>query len=259
MHAGNGSIMVCGLKVDTLQIPEIISRMELWVRDRSCSNYIVTTNAHTIVTSRKNKEVVEAVNNGSLSIADGFSLVFASRFYGRPIKKRAYGPDLMLDFLKVAEQKGYSNFFYGSTEKTLEALLRCLKQKMPGLKIAGCYSPVFSSCVHSQEEELRTINSSGADVLWVGLGGIKQERWMYEHKDKLKVPVLVGVGAAFDFLAGTKPQAPLWMREAGLEWLFRLLSEPRRLWRRYLVNNTLFILYVLKDLAEKRFKRGGRN
>ncbi|MDD5254595.1 MAG: WecB/TagA/CpsF family glycosyltransferase [Candidatus Omnitrophica bacterium] len=244
-------ITICGIKVHAVQIPEITAYMEKWIKDRQRGNYIVTTNANTIVAGEKNALVREAVNHGSLSIADGFSLVLFSRFYGKPLKKRAYGPDLMLAFLKLSEEKGYSNFFYGSTAATLEQLVKSLKKKFPHLKIAGCFSPAFTDSPQPEEKEVAAINNSGADVVWVGLGGVKQELWMYAHKDRLTVPVCVGVGAAFDFLSGVKPQAPVWMRESGLEWFFRLATEPKRLWRRYLVNNLLFVRYVIADLIKK--------
>lgn len=246
-------ITVCGLKVNIVQIPDIIGLIESWIKERNNTAYIVTTNANTIVLGRKDHRIQEAVNHSDLSIADGYSLVFFSRFYGHAFEERAYGPDLMLEFLNLSEEKGYSNFFYGSTDETLKLLVKSLKDKFPRLKIAGYYSPPFGASVKSEEKEIEIINKTNPDVVWVGLGGVKQELWMYEHKDKLDVPVLVGVGAAFDFLAGTKPQAPSWMREAGLEWLFRLITEPKRLWRRYLVNNTLFIYFVVVELLLKIF------
>lgn len=244
-------ITICGLKINTVQIPEIVDFIEERIRARKPASYIVTTNANTIVLGKRDPAVRQAVNGGDLSIADGYSLVFFSRFYGSPLQKRAYGPDLMSGFLKVSEEKGYSNFFYGSTDNTLKALAEKMKTRFPRLKIAGYYSPPFGSSVRPDEKEIDIINRASADVVWVGLGGVKQEKWMYENRARLNVPVLIGVGAAFDFLSGVKPQAPLWMRESGFEWLFRLLSEPKRLWRRYLVNNTLFVWYVSAELMRR--------
>lgn len=176
-----------------------------------------------------------------------------ARLYGQRLKKRVYGPDLMLEFLKISEIKGYSNFFYGSTDRTPELLVKGLKNRFPRLKIAGYYSPPFSASLQLEKKEMGMINNSAADVVWIALGGVKQERWMYEYKDKLNVPVLVGIGAAFDFLAGLKPQAPRWIGNNGFEWLFRLISEPNRLWRRYLITNCLFVYYVGNELAAKTF------
>lgn len=247
-------ITVCDLKINIINIPEIIEFMIDRIRDNKPTAYIVTTNANTIVLSKNNVKIKEAVNNGDLSIADGYSLVLASRFYGKPLKRRTYGPDLMLEFLRISQQRGYSNFFYGSTKQTLNMLAQGLKNRYPRLNIVGYYSPAFDVSIKSDKEEIEIINKAHPDVVWVGLGGIKQERWMYEHKDKINAPVLVGVGAAFDFLAGTKLQAPKWMREMGLEWFFRLITEPKRLWRRYLINNLFFIWYVSADILKKRFK-----
>jgi len=257
-------VTICGLKVHIVQIPDIINFVECRIRERGSTAYIVTTNANTVVLAKNDPKIREAVNNSDLSIADGYSLVFLSRFYGDALKERAYGPDLMFEFLKISEKNGYSNFFYGSTEETLRRLLKSLRSKFPRLRIAGCYSPPFRDSVCIDEDGVRTINSSNADVLWVGLGGGRQELWMYEHKDKVDIPVLVGVGAAFDFFAGTKPQAPRWIRDNGFEWLFRLITEPNRLWHRYLVNNSLFIYYLGTEMlsrifALKRFQSNGKN
>lgn len=245
-------VYILGTKVDCVQIPDVTLMMEGWINKKELHHYIVTSNAYNVTLGVKEPGVMAAANNSSLSVPDGFSLVITAGLYGQRLKRRVYGPDLMLEFLKISERKGYSNFFYGSTEGTLELLVKALKDRFPRLKIAGYYSPPFSASLQLKKEEIGMINDSAPDVLWVGLGGVKQERWMYESKDKLNIPVLVGVGAAFDFLAGMKPQAPRWIGNTGFEWLFRLVSEPNRLWRRYLITNFLFIYYVGKELIVKR-------
>jgi len=251
-------IDIYGMRVDMIQIPEVIGAIEGWIRNKSLGNYIVIANANDAVISRSNSKVKEAVNESSLSVPDGFSLILLARLRGYPLTHRVYGSDLMNDFLEVSQVKGYSHFFYGSTEDTLNKLNLKLKNKFSNLKIAGFYSPPFGSMTEEEKEEIiEKINRTSPDVLWVGLGCPKQQLWMHEHKHKLKVPVMVGVGAAFDFLAETKPQAPSWMRDNGLEWLFRLVTEPRRLWKRYLVGNTLFLAFFLRELIRvKIFKRG---
>jgi len=184
-------------------------------------------------------------------------LVFLARLKGFDIKERVYGADLMQGFFKIAEQRGYRSYFYGATEETLRKLITNLGKQFPEMKIAGFYSPPFRSLNKQEKEEvINNINKTSPDVLWVGLGCPKQQLWMSEHKDRLKVPVMVGVGAAFDFLSGNKEQAPQWMQDNGLEWLFRLVKEPRRLWKRYLIGNSLFIFLVLKEILNKI---GGRN
>jgi len=183
-------------------------------------------------------------------VPDGISLVVLAKIYNYHLKKRVYGPDLMLEFLKKADFKGYSNFFYGSAKEVLNLLIKNFKIKFPSLNIVGVYSPPFRELTVDEDREIvDMINRASPDVLWVSLGCSKQQLWMYEHKDKLNVPVMVGVGAAFDFLSGVKPQAPRWMRDNGFEWLFRLFTEPKRLWRRYLINGPLFVYFVAQELV----------
>jgi len=244
---------VCGLRVDVMEISGVIVAMEEWIRGRSFGNYIVIANANDIVLGRIDPLVREASNQGSLSVPDGISLVLLGRLFGYSLRKRVYGPDLMVEFLQFSEGKGYSHFFYGATDKTLELLLRNLVARFPAIKIAGSYAPPFSPLSKKEDETvIDMINNLKPDVVWVGLGCPKQQLWMYEHKDKLKVPVMVGVGAAFDFLAGVKPQAPRWLRDHGFEWLFRLVTEPKRLWRRYLIDYPLFVCYLLADMVKNR-------
>lgn len=241
------------MRVDPVQTPQVIESMETWIKNRNFGNYIVISNANDAAASRRDKKVKEAVNQSSLSVPDGFSLVLLARLNGYPLKRRVYGPDLMDDFFKISQSKGYSHFFYGSTEGILSKFKSELRIKFPGLKISGFYSPPFSQLNQEEDQEIiDRINKASPDVLWVGLGCPKQQLWMYEHKDKLKVPVMVGVGAAFDFLAKTKPQAPSWMRDHGLEWLFRLITEPKRLWKRYLLGNTMFLWFFGKEFIRLR-------
>lgn len=246
---GVPGLNVLGARVDAIQIPDIIRHMENYIAGKESGNYIVVANVDTVVKCKFDKGMQEAVNASSLSIPDGFPLMLMGRLHGHRLKSRAYGPDLMIEFLKLSEGRGYTHFFYGATEETLNKLIKNIRRSVPGIKIAGFYAPPFRQLTGEEDEEISCIIRNAApDVLWVGIGCPKQELWMYEHKDKLNIPVMIGVGAAFDFLAGTKPQAPKWIRDNGFEWLFRLATEPRRLWRRYLINNSLFVYYTLKDI-----------
>ncbi len=250
--SGFKRISVAGVRVDMVQIADVINAMEGWIAEKEYGNYIVVSNAYDVITNSKDDKIKEAANNSSLTIPDGISLILLARLHGYPLKKRAYGPDLMLDFLKLAEVKGYSNFFYGSTQETLNLLVNNLKRRFPHLNIVGNYSPPFRDLTDKEKEKIvGIINNASPDVLWVGLGTPKQQLWMYEHKDKLKVQAMAGVGAAFDFLAGTKYQAPRWIRDNGFEWLFRLVTEPKRLWRRYLIGNSRFAWLFFKELLKK--------
>lgn len=242
-------IHIFGVRIDVVQIPDVCAIMKTWIINKNYGNYIVISNANDAVISTHNAEVKKAVNSSSLTVADGISLVLTARLYGFALKNRVYGPDLMLRFLEIAQAHGYTNFFYGSTQEVLNTLTKNLRKNFPNLKISGSYAPSYRALTEAEDRRIvEDINRISPDVLWIGLGCPKQQLWMYEHKDKLKIPVMVGVGAAFDFLAGTKLQAPAWLRNNGLEWLFRLISEPKRLWRRYLVNGSLFIYYLCREL-----------
>jgi N-acetylglucosaminyldiphosphoundecaprenol N-acetyl-beta-D-mannosaminyltransferase len=245
-------LYVIGTRIDLVQIPYVVERISGWIENKELGNYIVVSNAHDVVTGKKDDKVKKAANASSLTVPDGISLVLLARLMGCHIKKRVYGPALMLEFLKLSELRGYSNFFYGTTQETLSLLVNNLRFKFPNIKIVGMHSPPFRPLNEAEDKEIiDIINRVSPDILWVGLGTPKQQLWMYGHKDKLRVPVMVGVGAAFDFLAGIKPQAPRWIGDNGFEWLFRLATEPKRLWRRYLLDYPLFFYYVLRDFITK--------
>jgi N-acetylglucosaminyldiphosphoundecaprenol N-acetyl-beta-D-mannosaminyltransferase len=190
--------------------------------------------------------------NGSIVAPDGMPLVWLARRGAAEHVERVYGPDVLIAASDAGQAAGYRHFFYGSTRETLRLLVERLRMRFPGLVVAGTYAPPFGAV--SAEEDARiveTINSSGADVVWVGLGMPKQELWIAEHQDRLDAPLLMAVGAAFDFHAGTVKQAPRWMQRSGLEWLYRLAQEPRRLWRRYLLGNLRFAWLVLRAAVRR--------
>ncbi|MFH1441853.1 MAG: WecB/TagA/CpsF family glycosyltransferase [Candidatus Omnitrophota bacterium] len=254
------AIKILGTRVDAVQIPDIYKYIENCIAKNIHHNYIIVANVDTIMQSKYNPKMREAVNASSLSIPDGFPLLVMQRLHGNLLKKRAYGPDLMKGFLKIAQDKEYSHFFYGATQDTLFKLIKKLKTLFPKIKITGAYSPPFRPLTCDEDKRIiEMINKAAPDVLWVGIGCPKQELWMHNHKEQLNIPVMVGVGAAFDFLAETKKQAPRWIRDNGFEWLFRLITEPMRLWRRYLIASPLFISYVLLDMFSVFFFRAKRN
>jgi N-acetylglucosaminyldiphosphoundecaprenol N-acetyl-beta-D-mannosaminyltransferase len=174
--------------------------------------------------------------------------------------RRVYGPDLMQNICGISAKKGYKNYLFGSSNKVLEKLKDKLTKKYPGLIISGSYSPSYGELSQKESEAIiANINNSDSDVLWVGLGSPKQDLWMYRNRDKINVPVMLGVGAAFDFLSGTKPQAPVWMRNSGFEWFFRLITEPKRLWRRYIIDSSLFIWYLCVESLVSSLKKKANN
>jgi N-acetylglucosaminyldiphosphoundecaprenol N-acetyl-beta-D-mannosaminyltransferase len=230
--------------------------MEQWIERREHCHYVAVTGMHGVTEAQHDAGFKHVLNAADLVVPDGMPLVWLGRLRGFPLRRRVYGPELMMTFCQETASKGCRHFFFGGTPGLPERLSENLRQLIPELQIAGTFSPPFGRVTPEEDEAtVAMINAASPDVVWVGLSEIKQDIWMYEHRGELNVPVLVGIGAAFDFLAGTKRQAPEWMRENGLEWLFRLLQEPRRLWRRYLVYGSEFLVLVfLEQLGIKKFE-----
>ena len=248
-----------GVRTHALQIKQVIERMRVWIRERDRCHSIAATSMHGIVEAQRDSSFKNVLNATDLVVPDGMPLVWLGRRKGHILPRRVYGPDLLLAFCEESAGRGYRHFFYGGEPGVAERLAESLKTRFPGLNVVGTCSPPFRTLSADEDAEIvEMINRAAPGVLWVGLGAPKQERWMHEHKDRLRVPVLVGVGAAFDLLSGRRKQAPRWMREHGLEWFFRLLQEPRRLWRRYLVYGAQFIAYLALDsLRLKNFEASG--
>jgi len=241
---------VLDVRVDAVQIPDVVGRMEEWIAWREGCRYIAVTDMHSVMEAQHDAQFKDILNSAELVVPDGYPLVWLGRRKGfRQMRRRVYGPELMLQFCAASASKEYRHFFYGGAPGVAEELARRFAEQFPGLIVAGSFCPPFRALTTEEDEAaIAAIERSRADIVWVGLGAPKQERWMFEYRDRLNVPVLVGVGAAFDFHTGRIAQAPAWMGNHGLEWLFRLLNEPRRLWRRYLVYGTEFAALVLLEL-----------
>jgi len=209
--------------------------------------------AHAVVVASGNPSLRQKVNTFQIIGPDGQPVRWALNWlYKAGLRERVYGPELMLRLCRRAAEKGVSIYLYGSEPPVLEALQRNLKQKFPDLVIAGAEAPPFRPLTKEEDEEtVQRINASGAGIVFIGLGAPKQDVFAYEHRDRIN-GVQVCVGAAFDFHAGNKRTAPSWMQKRGLEWLFRLSQEPRRLWRRYLVTNTLFVQKLISQWGRRR-------
>jgi N-acetylglucosaminyldiphosphoundecaprenol N-acetyl-beta-D-mannosaminyltransferase len=223
--------------------------MRSWVASRAATRYIAVTGMHGISEAQRSPAVREALKGADLVVADGMPLVWLGRFHGFPMKRRVYGPELMLEFCNRTASDRLRHYFCGGAEGVPERLGQILSERFPGLVVAGACSPPFRDLTPREAEEIcARINAARPDVLWVGMSTPKQELFMHRMAPRLEVPVMVGVGAAFDFHTGRVRQAPVWMRENGLEWLWRLGMEPRRLWRRYLVGGSRFVFGVTLEL-----------
>jgi N-acetylglucosaminyldiphosphoundecaprenol N-acetyl-beta-D-mannosaminyltransferase len=214
--------------------------------------YVCVANVHTVMASAEDPELRAAVLGSSINLPDGQPLVWALKALGHTLGGRVYGPELMSRACARAAENGQRFYLYGGRNQgALVQLALSLRQRYPGVKIVGGYSPPHRKLSHEERAAvIAEINRSRADVVWIGIGVPKQEKWMAEMRPDLTAPVLVGVGAAFDFLAGLVSQAPNWMQEAGLEWTYRLAHEPRRLWRRYFRYNPRFVGGFARQLAE---------
>jgi N-acetylglucosaminyldiphosphoundecaprenol N-acetyl-beta-D-mannosaminyltransferase len=230
---------VLGVGISCVDLPTTVDIFADWIAREQC-HYVCVTGMHGVMESQRDTSLRDIHNASGLTTPDGMPMVWAGRRAGARIS-RVYGPDLMDAVLSRAVKAGWSSYFLGGSEDVLAKLVARLGQRYPGLAVAGYESPPFRPPTHAEDAAIvDRINAAGADIVWVGLGTPKQERFMASHRPRLDSPVLVGVGAAFDLIAGTLPQAPRWMQRSGLEWAFRLGAEPRRLWRRYLVNGPRF-------------------
>jgi N-acetylglucosaminyldiphosphoundecaprenol N-acetyl-beta-D-mannosaminyltransferase len=211
-------------------------------------------NAYTLSLAMRDEAYRSIVDAGDLKFADGFPVAAVGRRRGHPgMVRRVYGPDLFLDVLRAGTELGVKHYLYGATPDVLDKMVLRLSTLVPGAQIAGVDAPPFRPLTEAEElGVVRRIRESHSDIVWVGLGTPKQDEFCARMRDRVGVP-LVAVGAAFDFVAQTKPMAPAWMQRSGLEWAFRLATEPRRLWKRYLVGNSLFVLGVMRD--EIRLRR----
>ena len=238
-----------GVKITVTGIPRACQTIERWIKGKK-KTYVCVAPVSTIVDSQSDLTYRRIINNAGMTTPDGVPLVWLGRLKGHKDINRTYGPDLMLRLCGMSQDRGYRHYFYGGTPSTNSLLADKLQKEFPRLNIAGLYAPDLQPVGALETADvLDQINKANPDVLWVGLGSPKQDYWMYHHRNKLNVPVMIGVGAAFDFIAGTKQQAPLWMRQAGLEWFFRLCCEPGRLWKRYLIGNAKFIYFLIESFV----------
>jgi N-acetylglucosaminyldiphosphoundecaprenol N-acetyl-beta-D-mannosaminyltransferase len=241
------TVAVLTAPIDVLTWEVVLSRILAWAERRE-SRYICICNVHSCVTAKQDPDFGRVLADADIATPDGAPVAWMLRKLGFPDQRRINGPDLMWRYCAQAAARGESIYLYGGLPETLSILQLRLKKAFPGLHIAGTWSPPFRTLTEEEDEaDIARINASGAGTVWVSLGCPKQEKWMATHRGRVQA-VMIGVGAAFDYHAGTITRAPTWMQNAGLEWLHRLLSEPRRLWRRYLVTNSLFVVLAARQL-----------
>jgi len=249
---GNGKFIL-GCFINAGSWYNTINRIHRWTATRE-SRYVCICNVHSLVTARQDEAFRKALMDADMATPDGMPIAWMLRQMGFPNQQRINGPDLMWNYCQLAERMNEPIFLYGSTQKTLDTLQQKLLVSFPKLLIAGTCSPPFRTLTNQEDTEIvNLINQSGARVVFVSLGCPKQELWMAEQRGKINA-VMVGVGAAFDYHAGSIKRAPLWMQHHGLEWLHRLYSEPRRLWKRYIVTNSIFILAAGWQLIVYKWK-----
>jgi N-acetylglucosaminyldiphosphoundecaprenol N-acetyl-beta-D-mannosaminyltransferase len=245
-------VNVLGVGVSAINMPIALATIERWIDTRE-QHYVCITGVHGVMESQRDEALRRIHNRAGLVTPDGMPMVWLSRVNGQRHVTRVYGPDLMLAVCARSEPRADRHFFYGGADGVVDCLVERLCRRFPMLKVVGSYTPPFRALTAAEDADVvRRINDANPDIIWVGLSTPKQEEWMAEHVGRVRAPVLIGVGAAFDFHAGLKKQAPRWMQRAGLEWLFRLATEPRRLWRRYLANNPAFVWRVCLQLARVR-------
>ncbi|MBK8019894.1 MAG: WecB/TagA/CpsF family glycosyltransferase [Chloroflexi bacterium] len=247
-------VNVLGVNVSAINMQIALDVIAGWAERRE-HHYVTITGVHGIMESQRDSAVRDMHNRAGLVTPDGMPLVWVSHRRGFRYVDRVYGPDLMLELCRVSATTGYRHFFYGGGDGVADLLASRLAAQFPHLNVVGTYTPPFRPLTAAEDEEIvQHINGSQADIVWVGLSTPKQEKWMSAHLGRLNATAMIGVGAAFDFHAGLKKQAPHWMQRRGLEWLFRLISEPRRLGRRYLINNPSFIFLILmQELGLRKY------
>jgi N-acetylglucosaminyldiphosphoundecaprenol N-acetyl-beta-D-mannosaminyltransferase len=255
MNCKSQRVDILGVAVSAINMGDAIAVIEQWI-DQRTPHYVCVRDVHGVMASRKDSRLRDIHNQAGLVTPDGMPLVWLARRLGAARTRRVCGSDLMHAMTALSAIRGYRQFFYGGGEGVANKLKSALIRRHPKLQVVGTMCPPFRMLTPQEDEAaVAAINAASPDIVWVGLSTPKQEYWMAEHRSRIKAPVLIGVGAAFDFLSGSTKRAPLWMQRSGLEWLFRLLTEPRRLWRRYATIVPAFIFLSMRQLITAKWLR----
>jgi N-acetylglucosaminyldiphosphoundecaprenol N-acetyl-beta-D-mannosaminyltransferase len=252
---GSPRVNILGVGVSAINMVQAVRTIEAWIAARR-SHYVCITNIHGIVESQRDSDLRHIHNAAGLVTPDGMPLVWASHLLGFRAVERVYGPDLVLALCERSAGLGYRHYFFGGAPGVAKRMAERLERQFPGLVVAGTYCPPFHPPTPEDDDRMvQAINAACPDIVWVGLSTPKQERWMAAHVGRVGAAALIGVGAAFDFLSGAKRQAPRWMQRSGLEWFFRVIAEPRRLWRRYATNIPAFLgLFLAQVVGLRRYR-----
>lgn len=253
----NEKVNILNVNVNTGNKGSILNEASRLV-DNNKKFYICTINAYLAVKANEDRELLKILNNAEIVIPDGMPMVWYSKLSGKPIPGRISGYEFFYDFSKIANKSNYSYFFFGGTnDMVLGGVRNRLEKEFANVEVKGLLCPPFMDTFPDEFDDyvISTINKCKPDILWVGLSAPKQEKWIYKNIDRLDIKMAFGIGAAFNFYANMVRRAPLWMQKAGLEWLFRMFAEPKRLFKKYMVNNTKFIGLVIKDFFKKAYNK----
>jgi N-acetylglucosaminyldiphosphoundecaprenol N-acetyl-beta-D-mannosaminyltransferase len=244
-------VNVLGCPITRLNLDGFVTRIDEFITSRK-SHYVAVVNAAKLVKMRSDKELEQSVLAADLIGADGVPVVWVSRLFGIPLPGRVNGTDLMYELLKKGDEKRYRIFFFGAQQRVLDRVLEVVRKDYPGVQIVGSHHGYFAT--HEEPGIVEKIRMAKPDILLIAFGTPKKELWVKRYLRAMEVPVIHGVGGSFDVLAGVIPRAPLWMQKSGLEWFFRLLQEPGRMWHRYLVTNSLFVTLVIREWLRYKFR-----
>lgn len=243
------TISILGVFVSAITYKEALYQIERWIKEKK-RRFITVAATHLIIECQRNEKLRYGVNIGGMVTPDGMPLVWICQLSGYYNTRRVYGPDFMVKICELSAQRGWRLFFLGGAPGQSKEVAKALKRLFPGLQISGiCDTPVRPIPAEQNTKIAETINRKKPHIVFVGMGCPTQEQWMIDNRKKIHAPVLIGVGAAFDFLSGRMRQAPRWMQRLGFEWLFRFMQEPTRLWKRYTIDNMMFLTFLVRQLV----------
>ena len=251
--AGHGYADVLGIQVSAINMDQALHRINSWIASGR-SGYICVTGVHGVMEAQRDPQLARILNGAALNTPDGMPMSWVGRLQGFAQMDRVYGPDLMAELCRTSVAYGYRHFLYGGREGVAEMLKRSLERRFPGIEIVGTFTPPFRDLSNEEEEQvIAGIRAARPHIVWCGLSTPRQERFMARYVDRLGVPLLIGVGAAFDYHTGRLRDSPRWVKRAGLQWLHRLMQDPLRLWKRYARNNPEFLWKIMCQFLNRHF------